>query len=512
MKIVCSLAVALFALVSLAENITLGNGALYKAGGSSDNIAVGNGSLAFASNVVGTVAIGRNEMRGQHYNSDTTSINGEQIWFSQPANAFSLNPKKHDAFTNSVVYFADGKLHLNAEEVVYDRGGGGSWLLCQQFDLKYGDDSSWQNKVRGKAYLYGDGGGNVIVSLIDYTLFQAVLSETLEGGFVKESPFVTTDTEIEADGYALLYKKISEYDFTTLYTLAVTVKTNENGVAEFKLVGEANYLFDDGSSALQIHPLGGGVLEIKNMPMKVAQKLGADEISPTAIPSTLAIRNGMTDIAPCIAVADETVFAKELEPIEVPRHQFVNQFCVVVETNYWDKPYAYNHNAKYSDRLKLQLKSPLGEKTDIVVKLEDLVEYGAYYTNYFCVYNMRGNMGGTSKIATNNVDITISIAEPRDSELQATIATSGNLPYYIDGYSEAVETFVLDRVDEVNLPRLKTKVAGEIIDSKISKECLASTKYLDTRLGGATFKFENGGFAVYTNGVKAGTLTFTPSP
>ena len=31
-------------------------------------------------------------------------------------------------------------------------------------------------------------------------------------------------------------------------------------------------------------------------------------------------------------------------------------------------------------------------------------------------------------------------------------------------------------------------------------------------LGGATFRFENGGLGVYTNGVKAGTLTFSPSP
>lgn len=34
---------------------------------------------------------------------------------------------------------------------------------------------------------------------------------------------------------------------------------------------------------------------------------------------------------------------------------------------------------------------------------------------------------------------------------------------------------------------------------------------LEAALGGCTFKFENGAFGVYTNGVKAGTLTFTPA-
>lgn len=140
MKIVCSLAVALFALVSWAENITLGNGALYEAGGSSDNIAIGTGALSFASNVVGTVAIGNGELRGMHYNSHTTSINGEQIWFSQPANAFSLNPKKNDAFTNSPIWYANGELHLNASNVV-DRNGNefsGSFIDFSSAQIKLG--------------------------------------------------------------------------------------------------------------------------------------------------------------------------------------------------------------------------------------------------------------------------------------------------------------------------------------------------------------------------------------
>lgn len=51
-----------------------------------------------------------------------------------------------------------------------------------------------------------------------------------------------------------------------------------------------------------------------------------------------------------------------------------------------------------------------------------------------------------------------------------------------------------------------------VMDKGIDFRSPASTAFVDGRLGGATFKFENGGFAVYTNGVKAGTLTFTPTP
>lgn len=119
MKIVSSLAVALLALAGFAENIKLGTSAMARTEGNSDDIAIGNGALAYASNVVGTVAIGRNEMRGQSYNSHTTSINGEQIWFSQPANAFSLNPIKNDAFTNSPIWYKDGALHLNADDIYF---------------------------------------------------------------------------------------------------------------------------------------------------------------------------------------------------------------------------------------------------------------------------------------------------------------------------------------------------------------------------------------------------------
>lgn len=119
------------------NNLFIGSSAGFAFHEGSGNIAIGRGALRSVGYVNGTVAIGENELMGADYNSDTTSINGMQLWISEPANAFSICPKKNDDFTNSVIYYVNGKLHLNAEEIVSNGGiiGGGSSFPVDGYDF-----------------------------------------------------------------------------------------------------------------------------------------------------------------------------------------------------------------------------------------------------------------------------------------------------------------------------------------------------------------------------------------
>jgi len=137
-----TLTIVLSAALSVAfaeENANLGTGALgyatnchrtvsvgtragYMSSNVFDSVIIGDHALFKGAFVDGVVAIGAEEFSGAKLLQNTTSINGHQVWVSEPLRAFCISTERGGALTNAPLYLWRGTLHLNATNIVMKNG------------------------------------------------------------------------------------------------------------------------------------------------------------------------------------------------------------------------------------------------------------------------------------------------------------------------------------------------------------------------------------------------------
>lgn len=132
-------------LVHSGDNILVGNASGVFGRDISTSIGIGGGALSGAYNTKGLVAIGFNELAGVGYLEDTTSINRQQLFISRQANAFAINPMQESVITNTPLWYMNGILHFNCDDI---EGLAGRGKPVDDYDFYLAPDGNDDNDGR----------------------------------------------------------------------------------------------------------------------------------------------------------------------------------------------------------------------------------------------------------------------------------------------------------------------------------------------------------------------------
>lgn len=524
------------------RSIAIGGNALMGAANVSECVAIGNGAMAGAHDMIGSVAIGSHALQGLAL-SDTTVINENQIMVSKPMNAFCINPNKERNITDTPLYYLNGVLHLNADEV----------------DIKDVFQGKIQHFFREAVFDLGSGEGTLALpsdKLFHYIYTNLTIRiEQVSGNLKKIKSSGKWHTEILYNG---------NVDFEKDYEINNEWFGNEvtdEGSFSSQILYDGNYQYEDYDDRFyssfeavreaetdnysiwltiaKFRPsISSEVTDTKyfsDVPLKRFENISVyrmyDDVSPyatNAFVSAIGMYDFLTNVTEIVTnnvleLDSTTNRISKLESEKVRFDEWLSTIDYSVKTSAVSSVSAYTSFYGYFQLAK-----------NIKIISEDTKQFIKQYEGVYCPRKVRIIFDYTDNNTDKHIDVVQDMSNWSNLTYTAVIrSTEGYtqnltitvtpdllptdweiLDYVGINFSSSISTtkMSVNANAKDNILRRVRRNAEGCIDNVVSANCLSSTQNVFESLGGMTFKMEGGQFCVYTNGVKIGTLTFTPTP